>query len=35
MIIINDSNPNVVEEMFTGTTAYSCEYDSASCGVGN
>lgn len=35
MTIINESNKNITEEMFTSNAVNSCEYDAASCGVGN
>lgn len=35
MTIINESNENIIEEMFVSATINSCEYDAASCGCGN
>lgn len=35
MIIINNSNENIIEEMFTISEMNSCEYDAVSCGCGN
>jgi len=35
MTIINESNNNITEEMFTSSNVNSCEYDGASCGCGN
>ena len=35
MTIINESNNNITEELFTRSNVNSCEYDGASCGCGN
>ena len=35
MYIINCADNNVSIELFTNNTVNSCEYDSASCGIGN
>lgn len=35
MLIVNESNKNITEEMFTSVAVNSCEIDAASCGCGN